>query len=207
MPTARPATLDPGCRERGFTLVELMVVVAILGVVAALAVYGVARYLRSAKTAEAKNVVGNIGRAAMAAYQRERAPAEGVSEGGESVAVAHALCESALPVPATVPKGRKYQPDTTDGKDFQTGTTKGGWRCLKFEMSQPFYFRFGYTTNGSPMAPNNPAACATDCFEAGANGDLDGDGLVSSFALTGQVNTQTGALITATHIYADSEAE
>ena len=38
----------------GFTLVELMIVVAIVGVLAVLAVYGVRKYIANAKTAEAK---------------------------------------------------------------------------------------------------------------------------------------------------------
>lgn len=56
--------------ERAFTLVELMVVVAIVGVLATLATYGVRKYLQEAKKAEASSMLVQI-RAAEESYKDE----------------------------------------------------------------------------------------------------------------------------------------
>ena len=58
--------------EEGFTLIELMIVVAIVGVLAVLAVYGVRKYLANAKTAEARNSLGQLAKDAAAAVEREK---------------------------------------------------------------------------------------------------------------------------------------
>jgi type IV pilus assembly protein PilA len=65
--TAR-ARADAG--ERGFTLVELMVVVTIVGVLATLGSYGVRKYMLEAKKAEAVSMLTQI-RAAEEAYRDE----------------------------------------------------------------------------------------------------------------------------------------
>ena len=192
----------------GFTLVELMIVVATIGVLAALATYGVSRHLAAAKASEAKEGVGGITRAAVLAYEEERSAQEVLNEGNPSALIANVLCTTANPVPllASQVRGRKYQPNTTLGQDFQAGSHLVGWKCLNFAKSEAMYYRYTYTANAGYISPGvggpDPVG---DGFEAAAQGDTDGDGNLSTFARVGRL--ESDHLRIATLVFAHEEFE
>lgn len=174
--------------KRGFTLVELMIVVAIVGVLASLAIYGVNRYVNNAKTTEARAVVARIAKDATTAYARPRA-SSGILAVGASAAFANQMCDDASPVPASVPAAVKVQSASANWG----GSGSAGWTCLNFSMSDPQQYQYDYQVS----ATTGDGAT----FTAIARGDIDGDGALSTFQLGGQiVAAQENALMVSPNI-------
>jgi type IV pilus assembly protein PilA len=155
--------------SRGFTLVELMVVIAILAVLSAVAIVSFAKYRTRARTTEAYNMLGMI-RMRQEAYRSEFSQYATVS------------ATTTTFWPATV--GR-------DPRDFMSGVP-AEWTQLGIRPTGPVYYQYMTVAGIPPTAPNIPGAVPTDLgfstlaspdmwWVAQARGDLDGDGRLALF--------------------------
>ena len=159
-------------RNEGFTLVELMIVVAIIGVLAALAIYGVSRYLKHSKTAEATRNLGSVETGSKNAFQQETDTSAAKDGTGPFT---HQFCPTAVikPPGGSIPVAAKIKAAAADWND-------PAWVCLKFSINEPQFYRYSYDSTGV-------ATGAT--YTATANGDLDGNTVVSTFQIVGTGST------------------
>jgi type IV pilus assembly protein PilA len=153
--------------SRGFTLIELMITVAIVGVLATLAVVGYRRLVNSSHTAEATQMIQAI-RVAQESYR---------AEAGTYASVSSTLTDDFCPVH---PAATKAPWDPTCGG----GAVR--WSALAVHTDGPVLFsyasvagRSGGTLPGLPamqVAPNLGAAPTSDWFVIAARSDVDANG-------------------------------
>lgn len=98
---ARPVLMGPGVRQRGFTLVEILVAVAIIGVLVGLAIISFSKQTRKARGAEAQAMLAAL-RVAEEQYHLENGTylSTGASEANTHPATPTKTSQSFLPLPA-----------------------------------------------------------------------------------------------------------
>lgn len=161
--------------RRGFTLIEVMVVVVIMGVLATLATYGVRKYILSARASEA-GVVLNAIRSAQEIYRQDTFTYLDVSGGDFDK-----LHPTATP-------GNFKRNWAGNGDDAPTSEN---FRQLGVQVSGPVWFSYGVVAGRAgdsvPSLPsdmektefNFPESAAEPFYVAIAKGDLNGNGKFS----------------------------
>ena len=164
--------------KRGFTIIELMIVVSILGILAAVAIPAFVNYIRRAKTSEATLSIDRMYEGAVTYFDVEHTP-RGVSTSN----ITEALPNDVGPTPATSNLVSSKLIAQTYLGQFQTNVN---WQSLDFSMTDNFYYAYTFTSecDGDTCSPGNISYCR-------AEGDLDGDNSLSLFERSGQALSGT----------------
>jgi type IV pilus assembly protein PilA len=153
-------------KRAGFTLLELMIVVAILGILAAVAIPAFMTYIRRSKTAEAGLNVEKLFTSAATYYGKQHTVSPGVNSSVLSMCTVAAI----VPNPA-IPNSNKQPLDQTL---WPIGSPAS---AIGFVIADPVYFSYNAVSGAG--ACGNTSGTGYTFY---AVGDLDGDADKSNFS-------------------------
>ena len=175
-------------QRRGFTLIELMIAVSIIGILAMVAGPNLSKYVRRAKTSEAIVNLKNLFEGSNSYYIRsqdmtgrggEIIPAQfpGVGMAFGAAPRRNACCGQPADkcIPADAPNSP--YPNAWDGSP---------WKDLNFSITRPHYYWYEYNTAGVGI---------DSAFTARAMGDLNCNLSFSVFERVGGVNPESGEVL------------
>ena len=149
--------------RKGFTLIELMIVVAILGILAAVAIPAFLKYIKRSKTSEATMNVRKIYDGSVTYFASEHVDTTGD------------ILSAQFPTAAGMKPAALIGATKTEIHNWDAVET---WEALQFSIADPFLFAYQYNSEGLENASR---------FTASAFGDLDEDTTGSTFVRFGSV--------------------
>ena len=148
--------------RRGFTLIELMIVVSIIGILAAIAIPGFLEYIKKSKTSEAKINLDSIQKGALTYFQAEHYFDSGMStrtriypEAETVIGIGHPASDETV--------AQKYPPS-----EIEDTLKTAPWVDLKFTLTTPYYFYYLYNSNNdtSPSFQSSASASLNEPCDA-----------------------------------------
>lgn len=201
-------------KREGFTLIELMIVVAIIGILAAIAIPAFINYVKRSKTSEAPSNLKALFTGAADLYTRGRSD-QGLIARGAATANS-TRCHTTMGTTTTMELGGT----PTDQKhtlawppNSSLNATADAFAALNWQVSDPVYYQYDVVSGGTGTVMvslgvecGDMTPVGTSIYSLNAIGDLDGDGVLSLFQLNVGVD-QGNTLYRNAEIFVQNELE